>query len=63
MILPRVTSVSERSISTGGFAARGNAAAIGLVPKTGRRPPQALIAPGELVSARPIMPAAAIGSR
>jgi LacI family transcriptional regulator len=63
MILPRATSVSDRSIISGGFPRRGNTAAIGLVPNSGLLPPQALIAAGEFVKPIPIRPASASGAR
>jgi hypothetical protein len=61
--LPRATSDKERSIVSGGPSRRGSAAAIGLVPNSGRFPPGAGIADGELPNARPTMPAAAMGPR
>jgi hypothetical protein len=47
----------------GGAAARGNTAAIGLVPNNGRRPPAAGMAAGELPNAKPTIPASATGNR
>jgi hypothetical protein len=61
--LPRATSDRLRSISSGSPARRGNAAATGLVPKIGCRPPAAGMAAGELAKPRPTMPAAAAGRR
>ncbi len=61
--LPRATSDSDRSISSGAPARRGNTAAIGLVPKSGRLPPAAAMAAGELPIASPTSPAAPTGSR
>ena len=61
--LPRATSDSDRSISNGAAARRGNTAAIGLVPKSGRLPPAAAMAAGELPIASPTSPAAPTGSR
>ena len=63
MSLPRATSDSDRSIESGGASRRGNTAAIGLVPKSGRRPPAAAIAAGELPIASPTSPAAPTASR
>ena len=63
MILPRVTSVSDKSTTIGSAFLRGITAAIGLVPKNARLPPHALIADGELVNAMPTMPASAMGVR
>jgi hypothetical protein len=63
MMRPRATAESDRSMVSGGAPRRGNAAAIGLVPKSARLPPHAGIAAGELPIARPTIPAAATGSR
>ena len=62
MSLPRATSDRLRSITSGGASRRGNAAAIGLVPKSARLPPHMGIAAGELPKASPTSPASAIGS-
>ena len=43
---PRATLLSARSITSGGASRRGKAAAIGLVPKSGRLPPGAGIEAG-----------------
>ena len=61
--LPRATTESDRSITTGGSPWRGKMAAIGLVPKIGRRPSQAGIAAGELLKASATRFAAAAGRR
>ncbi|MCY1452161.1 hypothetical protein D9M71_690640 [compost metagenome] len=62
MILPRATSDNDRSITTGAWPRRGNTAAMGLVPNSGRRPPQPGIAAGELPMAMPTMPTRATAS-
>ncbi len=61
--LPRATSDSDRSISSGSALWRGKTAAIGSVPKIGCFPPAAGIAAGELEKPSPTMPAAATGRR
>ena len=63
MTFPRATSESDRSMASGAPARRGNTAAMGLVPKSGRLPPAAGIAAGELPNASPTMPALATGIR
>ena len=51
MILPRATSLSAMSITSGSSSRRGKAAATGLVPSKARRPPGTGMAAGELVKA------------
>ena len=63
MILPRATSVRDKSIMRGDLPCRGNTAATGLVPNRGFLPPHALIAAGEVVKPIPIRPACASGAR
>src|SRR5262245_54910674 len=63
MILPRTTVVSARSITIGSASFLGNAAATGLVPKSAFFPPQAGMAAGELVNAKPTSRASATGRR
>ena len=63
MMRPRTTVVSARSMTIGAAPRRGNAAATGLVPKRGFRPPQGGIAAGEFVNAKPTRPACATGRR
>src|SRR6185503_17237314 len=63
MMRPRTTVVRARSITIGGFPLLGKTAATGLVPKRAFLPPHAGIAAGELVKAKPAMPASATGRR
>ncbi|KAG1306488.1 hypothetical protein G6F62_015394 [Rhizopus arrhizus] len=61
--LPRATCDSDRSITKRAPLRRGKTAAIGLGPKSGRLPPQAGMAAGELLSASATSPASAKASR
>ena len=63
MSLPRATSDRDMSISRGRPCARGNTAAMGLVPSSGRLPPATGMAAGEFDKARPTMPAAPTGAK
>ena len=53
MSLPRATSERLRSITMGGASRRGNAAAIGLVPKSARLPPHIGMAAGRIAEGEP----------
>ena len=57
MMRPRTTVVRARSMTSGSLPLRGNTAATGLVPNSAFLPPQAGIAAGELVKAKPTSPA------
>ena len=60
MMRPRATLLSARSITSGGASRRGKAAAIGLVPKSGRLPPGAGIEAGALAKASATSPFSAM---
>src|SRR5688500_13685013 len=61
MMRPRTTVVMARSMTSGSLPLRGNTAATGLVPNSAFLPPHAGIAAGELVKAKPTIPACATG--
>ena len=62
MISLLATTLDDWSITIGGPSWRGTPQAIGLVPNTGRVPPQGAIDPGALTKPSPTRPSLAIRS-